>query len=384
MELNKSFCPLLLAISFILFNPVFAAQLAAGPASASASTSARAPALDNSEQKALHVINRLTFGPRPGDLETVEKTGVENFIETQLHPDRIGEDPDIEHIYKTIPGVALRPMEVWNKYNMLAFNRLMASKGIAKKEDNPKQYSATLIQMTRLAQYFPMDARYISAVDSPRQLQEVMTDFWFNHFSVFRAKGYKVEFFVGSYADKVIRRNAFGKFRDLLGATCHHPAMIDYLDNSQNYRPGYKDKDGQTRGLNENYARELMELHALGVDGGYTQKDVIELARILSGLNLPDKGDREQGLGYRFFPKRHDFGDKVLLGHTIKGSGAHEIEEALDILACHPATARHICYQLAQHFVCDQPPDALVDKLAQDYTRTGGDIRSILSTLFHC
>ena len=230
-------------------------------------------------------------------------------------------------------------------------------------------------------------ARILRALESPRQLQELMTDFWFNHFNVFSNKGLD-HIWIGSYEEQAIRPHALGKFRDLLETTCHHAAMLFYLDNWRNRSQAA----GKVNGSNENYARELMELHTLGVDGGYTQKDVTELARILTGLGLPDPKRPLQiaavqsanpRFGCYFDPKRHDFGDKVLLGHTIKGSGSGEIEEALDILAASPATAHHISYQLAQYFVADSPSPALVDKLAGTFTKSDGDIRQVLNVLFH-
>ncbi len=228
-----------------------------------------------------------------------------------------------------------------------------------------------------------VQARLWRAVESPRQLQEVMVDFWYNHFNVFAAKGLD-HLWVGAYEEQAIRPYALGRFRDLLGATAHHPAMLFYLDNWQNTAPNSPGVRGKQQGLNENYARELMELHTLGVDGGYTQEDVIALARILTGWGLgrPRGRDINKG-GFFFDPKRHDFSDKVFLGQTIHGSGVAEGEEALDILARNPATARHISFELAQYFVADEPPSALVERLRKRFLDTDGDIRAVLDTLFH-
>lgn len=237
------------------------------------------------------------------------------------------------------------------------------------------------------------DARVKRDVYSPRQLEEVMTDFWFNHFNVSIDKGLD-HIWVGSYEEEAIRPYAFGHFRDLLGATAHHAAMMFYLDNSQNSRSrdaqlAQGQKRGRLSGLNENYARELMELHTLGVDGGYTQRDVTELARILTGHGIinqrsvqRDPEQMEDKFGFWFDRNRHDFADKILLGHKIKGRGDEEVEEALDILASHPSTAKHISYQLAQYFVADDPPAALVDKMASTFTSTDGDIKEVLRTMF--
>ncbi len=193
-----------------------------------------------------------------------------------------------------------------------------------------------------------------------------MTEFWFNHLNVFVGKG-PVRPFVGHYAVNVIRANALGKFEDLLLASARHPAMLFYLDQAQS----------NARGLNENYARELMELHTLGVDAGYTQNDVHELARILTGWTV----GLQQGEGFRFAERLHDSGSKTLLGRTFNGGGVREGEDAIRMLARHPATAKRIAKRLATTFVSDKPPQALVDQLAATFTRTQGDIRSVMRTL---
>ena len=193
-----------------------------------------------------------------------------------------------------------------------------------------------------------------------------MTEFWFNHLNVFVGKG-PVRPFVGHYAVNVIRANAFGKFEDLLLASAHHPAMLLYLDQAQS----------NVRGINENYARELMELHTLGVDGGYTQGDVRELARILTGWTV----GLQQGEGFRFAERLHDSGDKVLLGKTFPADGEREGQEAIRMLARHPSTAKRIASRLAMTFVSDTPPQALVDRLASTFTNTQGDIRAVMRSL---
>ena len=193
-----------------------------------------------------------------------------------------------------------------------------------------------------------------------------MTEFWFNHLNVFVGKG-PVRPFVGHYAVNVIRANALGKFEDLLLASARHPAMLLYLDQAQS----------NVRGINENYARELMELHTLGVDGGYTQADVRELARILTGWTV----GLQQGEGFRFAERLHDNGDKVLLGKTFRGDGMREGEEAIRMLAHHPSTAKRIARRLAMTFVSDKPPQALVDRLASTFTQTQGDIRAVMRSL---
>ncbi len=206
----------------------------------------------------------------------------------------------------------------------------------------------------------------LRAVHSPNQLEEQMTWFWTNHFSVFQRKG-PLPALVADYED-AIRPLALGRFRDLLGATARHPAMLIYLDNARNHA-------GK---VNENYARELMELHTLGVDAGYTQRDVQELARVLTGFSV----EPAAGLAFRFRPGRHDYGEKHLLGTTIRGTGESELDTALDLLARHPATARFVSRKLALFMVSDDPPPALVERMAQTFLASDGDIALVLRAMF--
>ncbi len=207
-----------------------------------------------------------------------------------------------------------------------------------------------------------------------------LTEFWFNHFNVYARKG-PVRPFVGHYAVNVARAHALGKFEDLLLASARHPAMLYYLDQFQSVAEGTRGRDGQTRGLNENYARELMELHTLGVDGGYTQTDVRELARILTGWTVSPR-DTD---GFRFVARLHDGGSKRLLGQDfprgLLAGGAREGEDAIRMLARHPSTARRVCTRLAQYFVCDAPTPALIQRLAQTFVDTQGDLRRVMHSL---
>jgi uncharacterized protein (DUF1800 family) len=217
-----------------------------------------------------------------------------------------------------------------------------------------------------------------------------MVDFWFNHFNVYQGKGLD-RVLVANYEHEAIRPYALGRFRDLLGATAHHPAMLFYLDNWLSAAPGFQPrraalfdakKKAPPTGLNENYARELMELHTLGADGGYTQRDVTELARILTGWTFDARRPGERQALFVFDPRRHDNGDKDWLGRHVGARGEAEGEWALDVLAREPATAHHLAFELAQYFVADAPPPALVDRLAQRYLATDGDIRAVLKALF--
>jgi uncharacterized protein (DUF1800 family) len=223
----------------------------------------------------------------------------------------------------------------------------------------------------------------LQACSQPEQenvLLARMTEFWFNHLNVYIGKG-PVRPFVGHYLINVARAHALGRYEDLLLASARHPAMLHYLDQTQSVAEGTRGPQGATRGLNENYARELMELHTLGVDGGYTQADVRELARVLTGWSVgPNSSD-----GFRFAMRSHDTGSKTVLGHSYPegffGRGEAEGEQAIRMLARHPSTARRLSLRLAQFFVADQPQAELVQRLSQSFLQSQGDIRTWLQTL---
>jgi uncharacterized protein (DUF1800 family) len=226
------------------------------------------------------------------------------------------------------------------------------------------------------------EAKMLRAVYSNRQLEEQLDDFWFNHFNVFVDKGAD-RYLVTEYEREAIRPHVLGKFRDLLAATAKSPAMLFYLDNWQSAGPNTQQPRGNQarRGLNENYGRELMELHTLGVDGGYTQKDVTEVARCFTGwtINRPQLGGK-----FVFNPKLHDNGEKAVLGVLIPaGGGESDGERVLDILAHHPSTARFISKKLAMRFVADDPPEALIERMAQTFQKTDGDIRQVMLTMIN-
>jgi len=246
-------------------------------------------------------------------------------------------------------------------------------------------------------------AKLLRAFYSQRQLEEVMTDFWFNHFNIYLDKGAD-HYFVTEYERDVIRPHVFGKFKDLLKATAHSPAMMFYLDNAEsvgpnsaaalgipeslqrpmrrgpfaNANPQTQSKKNQQKGLNENYARELMELHTLGVNGGYTQKDVTEVAKVFTGWTI--EGPR-QGGGFRFAERRHEPGAKYVLGEKIKEDGEKEGEQVLEMLARDPHTAKFVCTKIAMRFVSDAPPQSLIDRMADTWEKKDGDIREVLRTM---
>jgi uncharacterized protein (DUF1800 family) len=322
------------------------------------------------EQQAVHVLNRLAFGPRPGDVERVQRMGVRQYIDEQLHPETI---PMPAALSARLDGLET----VKRSAGAALGDYIELRKDVRNEEEGAKQRRR--IEQQRAVRE-ESEARLMRAIESPRQLEEVMVDFWYNHFNVFAGKGID-RALVASYERDAIRPYALGNFRALLGATAKHPAMLFYLDNvvSSTPRPNAR---GRAQGLNENYARELMELHTLGVDGGYTQQDVTELARMLTGWTFEQRRLVRDGETFRFDAGRHDKGAKTWLGREIAPAGQAEGEYALDVLAVHPATARHISFQLAQYFVSDAPPPALVDAMARTWTASHGDIRAVLKTLF--
>ena len=312
------------------------------------------------DKRAAHALSRLTWGAQPGEPARVEQIGLKKWLDEQLHPERIVENPELEKRLAELETLGKQTPELMDAFR----NR---RKGAA-----PDRVAIRPI-MREL-----QEAKILRAVYTNKQLEDVLTDFWFNHFNVFLDKGAD-RVLTGAYERDAIRPHVLGKFRNLLGATAEHPAMLFYLDNWQSVSPesmmGRRAKGKRARGLNENYARELLELHTLGVDGGYTQKDVIEVARCFTGWTIRDgKGD--------FVTAVHDPGEKVVLGHRIEAQGARSDGlQVLDIVASHPSTARFISRKLAQRFVADQPPESLVKAMAATFTKTDGDIRSVIRTM---
>ena len=344
---------------------------------------------------ARHLSDRLGFGPRPGDLDAITHIGPNAWIEQQLNPQSIPLPRDLANLLKDMDALSLTPIQTLRTFGPPA-ERAVGGKA------NPEKLKA-LRESARFISAQGVEAKLQRAVFSPRQLEEVMADFWFNHFNVYAAKGLDA-LWTTSYDESAIRPHVLGRFRDLLGATARHPAMMFYLDNWQNTAPGSPGAKGNFTGLNENYARELMELHTLGVDGGYSQADVITLARILTGWGFGNRsGETEEETvrgrrrvegrlsafmqvrrtgGFIFSDERHDFSKKVFLGHAINGRGEVEGDEALDILASHPSTAQHISFKLAQYFLADTPDTRVVESMAETFRASHGDIRAVLKTLF--
>jgi uncharacterized protein (DUF1800 family) len=362
----------------------------------SAITVARAapPSSPPADRAVIHVLNRVAFGPRPGDVERVRAEGVKRYIDEQLRPERIA-DKAIDARLTDLTTLRMTLQEIAEEIERPQIEarrerRLQTADAAATARPDARQRAANSL-VVELA-----EQKVLRAIYSERQLQEVLVDFWFNHFNVDARKG-RTRFFVTSYERDSIRPHVLGKFRELLGATAKGPAMLFYLDNFMSADPDgphlvgrglqlrpdsaarfalQQPAPGQPRrGLNENYARELMELHTLGVDGGYTQRDVGEVARAFTGWTIANP---RQGVGFRFEPRIHDPGEKIVLGHRIAaGGGESDGEQVLDLLARHPSTARFIATKLAQRFVSDTPPAGLVERAAKRFRDTDGDLREV-------
>jgi uncharacterized protein (DUF1800 family) len=321
-----------------------------------------------SDGQIIHVLNRLAFGPTLEELRHVRTIGVDRYIAEQLDPESIEE-----------------PIELRWRLGQLdtLLNQFSCGSSMGRCTCAVSSLLRSWRRRSRNAcGSSSMRPRHSQSGIEPTPAAGGHSRFRFNHFNVFSGKGLD-DVWIGNYEQQAIRPFALGRFRDLLFATTKHPAMLVYLDNTLSTAPGSPGARGNRAGLNENFAREVMELHTLGADGGYTQEDVITLARILTGwgVNPPDARDYPEHAAV-FEGRRHDYSPKVFLGRTLNSSGKAEGEEALDILARSPATAHHISYELAQYFVSDDPPPALVDRLAKRFQETDGSIREILKALF--
>jgi uncharacterized protein (DUF1800 family) len=329
------------------------------------------------DKKNFHLMNRLSLGPSLEQVQQIQKQGIEAYIQSQLQPQKLSYSADLKQKLQPLETLIFTPAQAFKEREQIEKTADELKLSRQEKQKSRRQFEQKFLQQARRG-------RLLLALESPRHLEEVMVDFWYNHFNVFASKGGETHILFSSYEQQAIRPHALGKFRQLLGATARHPGMLYYLDNWQNTDPNSKKAKGRFKGINENYARELLELHTLGVDGGYSQKDVMELARILTGWGLPNNPKRSTDEdGFYFDRDRHDFTDKVLLGKTIKGRGIEEGEEALDLLASHPSTAKFISYKIAQLFVSDTPPESIVKKLSQQFLETDGNIAAILKTLFN-
>ncbi len=347
---------------------------------------------------ALHALNRLAYGPRPGDVDRIAAAGVARWIERQLDPDRI-DDAALGQRERRFTILALDRGDLARLYfdaQRERRERNLAAGAAADNMSAPDAPGPREQTGRRLAGPF-MDLTVTRAVLSERQLYEVMVDFWTNHFNVFLGKGAD-RFLLPDYIEHTIRAHAMGKFADLLIATAQSPAMLFYLDNWQSVAPESSPtsplsawrRGGQgvrtggqgvktARGINENYARELLELHTIGVNGGYTQQDVINVARVFTGWSIERP---QQGAAFQFHRWAHDDGDKVVMGVTYPaGHGMDEGIHLLKWLADQPATMHHIGRELCERFVNDEPPDGCVDDAVAAWKRSGGDIREVLRAI---
>ena len=388
--------------------------------------------------RAIHLLQRATYGPRPADIDAVLSDGISDWLDRQLHPERI-DNAALETLLDGVPVASMSLNELAGQYppNQVLQSVRQLSQSNSLEESDQRRLRRELGEHSpRRILDGLATTRITNAVHSERQLEEMMTAFWYDHFNVFWGKD-ATRLLVPGYERNAIRPHVFGKFEDMVLATAQHPAMLFYLDNFQSAAPdsslqARERRDANARrmrrmpaqaraqatqrmeeqqqrrprpGLNENYARELLELHTLGVDGGYTQADVIDVARILTGwtfgeqrsrmqmrqtqasyedgrLVLPDT-DYEEAYRFRFRPEFHDTGEKTVMGRVFEaGAGHEEGVELIRMLAHHPSTARHIATQLATRFVADKPPLALVDHLAAVFLATSGDLREVTRALF--
>ena len=373
------------------------------------------------DQQVIHSLNRLAFGARPGDVEVVRELGVDRWIAAQLEPVRVA-NPVADAALARYSTLSLSLSALLDSYPPNpVLRRLVRARADGMARDGGRitradsQEYAMARRRAQIVGQQLVSARVARAVVSERQLEEVLTDFWLNHFNVFAGKGPAMRHYLVSYERDAIRPHVLGSFRALLGSVAHSPAMLFYLDNwesaadsgqprlvplrmvqaaQRRYAARAPQLAGMSatqrdtlitrfqqrrRGLNENYARELMELHTLGVDGGYLQRDVTEAARVLTGWSIEQPNEIGR---FRFNPTLHDAGVKVVLGTTFPaGEGVAEGERLLDLLARHPATARFIARKLAQRFVSDTPPAALVQRAAETFLRTNGDLREVVRTI---
>ncbi|HTO72473.1 MAG TPA: DUF1800 domain-containing protein [Gemmatimonadales bacterium] len=357
---------------------------------------AQLPGPMTARDSALHALNRLAFGPRPGEIDSVARVGVNRWIESQLSASE--SDPALKaaevqfDLLKLSPDeLAARAVEVMKerrKEKQQGEDRLDIRRDRKRNGEDPRRLAGQFQQLV-----------VTRAVLAQNQLQEVMADFWTNHFNVVLTKGAD-RYLLPGYIERTIRPHAMGRFADLLLAVARSPAMLFYLDNVRSVAPGSEPpalRNARFRrfmgpradslqarlptGINENYARELLELHTLGVDGGYTQQDVINTARILTGWSM-ERPDR--GAGFEFHDWAHDYGEKVVLGVRFPaGHGQDEGEKLLRMLAEHPATMHHVSAKLCQRFVSDEPTDGCIDDAVAAWKVSHGDIREVLRAIFH-
>lgn len=368
----------------------------------------------SAEAKAAHALNRLGYGPRPGDIDRLVSRGIETWMRAQLHPEYLPDEAIEAEVAKlgklkltsadfsAAQRVVIRARRERQASAEEAMAGAASPSPTPRSAPNPAEGAARQLVPGAIGEL--QYAKLLRAVYSEHQLEEVLVDFWFNHFNV-DAREPAVAATLVSYEQEAIRPHVFGKFRALLGATARSGAMMVYLDNARSSKTqelgaiqqraaaqlradttGMSLEDALAaaptrRGLNENYGRELLELHTLGVEGGYTQPDVQAVARAFTGWTVdPRTGD------FRFRRQLHDSEPKTVLGTPLRRNGPNggmsDGEQVLDLLAAHPATARHLASKLAQRFVNDTPPEVLIERVAHVFLQTGGDLRATYEALF--
>jgi len=333
---------------------------------------------------AFHALNRLAYGARPAEADSVARFGVMRWIERQLDPDHVSDDHlgDREREFKILD---YNRADLAGRYRDATRERQRLQRAAAATGDSTRMRDARPMQEFRELGGELQQLAIVRAALSERQLREVIVDFWTNHFNVFVGKGAD-RFLLPSYIEETIRPRALGRFEDLLIATAQSPAMLFYLDNAQSVAPGSEpprlrrfEPNRMPRGINENYARELLELHTLGVDGGYTQQDIIEVARIFTGWSIEPP---ERGSGFVFRDWAHDRGEKHVFGLTFNDDGKDEGIRLLKFLGSEHATMHHVSAKLCARFVADDPPDGCIDAAVAAWQKTGGDIRAVLRAIF--
>ena len=363
--------------------------------------SAPAPAL-TARDSAFHALNRLAYGARPGEADSIARFGVMRWIERQLHADHVP-DPRLAAREREFKILDYDRADLAGRYRDAVRERQQMQREAAASGDSMRPRGPAPMREFRELGGELQQLAIVRAAISERQLREVMVDFWTNHFNVFVGKGAD-RFLLPSYIEETIRPRALGNFEDLLIATARSPAMLFYLDNAQSVAPGsapprpfmspfrrrrfgmnetneerQQRQRRQPTGINENYARELMELHTLGVDGGYNQQDVINVARIFTGWSIERP---ERGAGFVYHDWAHDQGDKVVLGQKFKTDGEDEGVQLLKFLANQHATMHHVSAKLCARFVADEPPDGCIDAAVAAWERSRGDIRTVLRAIF--
>jgi uncharacterized protein (DUF1800 family) len=413
---------------------VWTAPAATGGAAAAPTGGAEKRAVE--DRTIAHVLNRMAFGPAPGDIERVRAMGLARYIDEQLQPQKLADTAMRERLAK-FETLTMTSRDIGERYanleelrrelrlqqpdarprqtaempsgqqpgdmnDMAGTSQPGAQQRGAPRPGSPERAdreemlaNLTPEQRQRVRELRRQNQQVIGemseqkllrAVYSERQLEEVLVDFWFNHFNVFAGKG-PTRIYLAEYERDAIRPHVLGNFRDLLGATAHSPAMLFYLDNWQSSDPDAAAtrarrpqafQQRQRRGLNENYARELMELHTLGVGGGYTQQDIIEVAKAFTGWTIQQP---RRGGGFEFDERRHVKGPKTVLGKKIDKGGVEDGEAVLDLLAAHPSTATFIATKLTRRFVSDDPPKALIVRAAAKFRSTNGNLRDVVRTI---